>query len=85
MEASGEEQTCGIWGQAEAVIIGRVTELIGLFKFFGIPESDGEVTAERNDAIREVVIHYLCHIFSVRPDDGSIIIVGEVQNGENSC
>ena len=85
LETSGEEQTCGIWGQAEAVIIGRVTELIGLFKFFGIPESDGEVAAERNDAVGEVVIDYLCHIFSVRPDDGSIIIIGEVQNGENSC
>ena len=85
METSGEEQTCGIWGQAEAVIIGRVTELISLFKFFGIPESEGEVAAERNDAVGEVVIDFLCHIFSVRPDDGSIIIVGEVQNGENSC
>jgi hypothetical protein len=80
LKTSCKEEPLGVRSQAKAVVVRRIAELIRLLQLLGVPQPNGEVAAQGQDAVGEVVIDYLANVFCVGPDDGSIVVVGQIQD-----
>jgi hypothetical protein len=84
LEARREEETLRVGSQAQTVVVGRIAELISLFQLLKIPKADGQVTAQGDHIVAIGMVNDLLHVFSMRTDDSSIVVIGQIQNREHS-
>lgn len=80
METCGKEESLWIGRQTKAIIVRGIAELVGLLQFFRVPKSNGEVAAQRNDAVGIVVVNYLSDVFGMGPDNRTVVVVGQIED-----